>query len=317
MKNIKLAIDADGGDIGPNIFVEALERYTKDYSDVSFEVFSSYDLLLPSNCKLVKCTNIITSDISPFDARAIDDTSMQRAIMSVNKKESDGVISCGNTGAYILLTRDLIKLNVPKAAICVLIPNIEKKYTAMLDLGANISCSTNDLLNFATMGHTLHQVMFNSKPKIGLLNIGTEAIKGNKVTRDAHSQLEQHDNYIGFIEANDILTGIADVIVSDGFSGNIALKSMEGLMKIIKQDIKSMFNSTFLGHIAAFINRKNISKFYSRWSNKQYSGGIILGLNSVAVKAHGSSSSENIYDTIKFTVHMCRSKIVDSICARL
>lgn len=317
MKNIKLAIDADGGDAGPDIFVEALEKYTNDDIDVFFDVFSSYDLSLPKHCKLIKCTNIITNDIPPFDARTIDDTSMQKAIMSVSKQESDGVISCGNTGAYILLTRDLIKLSTPKAAICVLIPNIEKRYTAMLDLGANISCSTNDLLNFATMGDIFHRLMFSSEPKIGLLNIGTEAMKGNKITREAHIQLEKYDNYIGFIEANDILTGIADVIVSDGFSGNIALKSMEGLMKILKQDIKSMFNSTFLGRISTFINRKNIKKFYSQWSNKQHSGGIILGLNSVAVKAHGSSNSENIYDAIKFTVHMCRSKIVDSICARL
>lgn len=321
-KKIIIAVDADGGDNAPYAVISAVQNYImQSDTDIIFHIYSSYDLTIQSSpqCKVIKCTNRILDDLQPVSAIRIDDTSMKNAILDVANGTADGVLSCGNTGAYIALTRKNIPLidKVTKPAICILMPNIYNHFTAMLDIGANISYTTEDLVIFAKMGSAFYKSMFDTPgmPTVSLLNIGAEHIKGTPEIKEADRILrsETQLNYIGFIEAHDILFGKSDIIVSDGFSGNVALKAIEGTSSMAKQEIQSLFTGV-LGTVAGILSYNKLKAFKNKWNIKQYNGGICLGINKTVVKGHGSSDTEAVYSALKFIVKMCRQPVIDNIC---
>ena len=219
----------------------------------------------------------------------------------VANKKADACISSGNTGALLAISKYLLKTipNISRPALAKSIPTI-KSFTYMLDLGANSNCSAEQLLEFAKMGSVIAREIKNIKePRICLLNIGHERIKGHEVIKEAATLLEQSDlNYIGFIEGNYIVEDYADVVVTDGFTGNIAVKTMEGSIKMLNGFISDAFNSNPYNKTASFIAKPAINEFKARIDPRRFNGGLLLGLNGVVVKSHGASDSFGFYHAL-------------------
>lgn len=247
MQNINLAVDIMGGDYGPSIIIDSIYRASKIYPNVFFRLFGNKDLAqkelekIPNfkNFEIFHTSEVIKSTDGPVDAlRKLKKSSLRLAINDVNEQKSHGLVSAGNTGAMMAISKFVLKTipGISRPAIAGLMPTLRGE-SIILDLGANIECSHENLVQFAIMGEIFCKlVLAKERPKVGLLNVGSEEIKGNSVVRKAFEEIEKLDlkmDFDGFIEGNDINKGKVDVVVTDGFSGNIALKTAEGVADLI------------------------------------------------------------------------------------
>ncbi len=244
---------------------------------------------------------------------------MWLAIDSVKKKETDIIISAGNTGALLVIAKLNLKMieNIDKPALSALWPN-KTGMSVVLDLGANIECSSKNLFDFSIMGASLYTSLYpDNKPNIGLLNIGSEELKGNEIIKETFKILNEKKssnyNFAGYIEGNQIMDGEVNVIISDGFTGNIALKTAEGTATFITNELKKSMTSSILGKISSILNYSNLKKFKERLDPRLYNGAIFLGLDTPVVKSHGGTDFIGFSNSLDVCNRIVKGNLIEKI----
>ncbi|MCU7882008.1 MAG: phosphate acyltransferase PlsX [Candidatus Thiodiazotropha sp. (ex Lucinoma aequizonata)] len=300
-KPVTISLDAMGGDIGVDVVIPAALEYLRWDKETVLVLVGDQDMIkkklgdhpFGERLHIKHASETVTMDELPSRVlRNKKDSSMRVAIDLVKSAEVNACVSAGNTGALMATSRFVLKMlpNIDRPAIISALPSI-KGQTFMLDLGANVDCSAEHLFQFAVMGsETVAAVTDISNPIIGLLNIGQEEIKGNEQVKCAHELLTQSSlNYVGYVEGNDIYQGGTDVVVSDGFVGNIALKSSEGVAKMISHFIKSEFTKNPLTKLAGLLAMPVLKAFRKRIDHRRYNGASLLGLRGIVIKSHGGA----------------------------
>jgi len=314
--NSTISIDAMGGDIGLNVTIPAVIKILKEFKQLKIilvgdedsinKKLQSYSDSLCKNISIHHASQIVGMDEKPASAlRGKKDSSMRVAINLVKSGEADACVSAGNTGALMATARFVLKTlpGINRPAICTTLPT-ESGHTHMLDLGANIDLSAEHLFEFAVMGSVLASAIDDiDNPTIGLLNIGQEAMKGNEQVQQAAKLIADTKlNYYGFIEGDDIYKGTVDVVVADGFVGNISLKTAEGVAKMITFYMKREFNRNWLTQLAAFIAMPVLKSFKSKLDTRKYNGASLLGLKGIVIKSHGSADIFSYSQAIKVAI---------------
>ncbi|HFC92826.1 MAG TPA: phosphate acyltransferase PlsX [Leucothrix mucor] len=298
----RISLDAMGGDNGYPVVVEAAIDALQEYDDIELILVGDKEKLSAElkkhsdmdadRLRLHHASQRVAMDESPALAlRKKKDSSMRVAINLVKQGDADAVVSAGNTGALMATARFVLRMlpGIDRPALCTAIPN-SKTHTHMLDLGANIDSSAEHLYQFALMGSELVNAIDGiDAPRLGLLNIGEEEIKGNEQVKLAHELIKQGEfNYQGFVEGNDIFSGKVDLIVCDGFVGNVALKTTEGLAKMLSTELKAGFTRNILTKFAALVSMPVLKAFMKRFDHRRYNGASLLGLQGIVVKSHGN-----------------------------
>ena len=326
---IKIAVDAMGGENSPHKIVKGIELHYKSSKDIFYNIFGDKNQIEPlinnsslSNkiYKIIHTENLIKDTDSPLSAaKKGKDTSMWLSIQSLKNQESDAIVSAGNTGALFVIAKLNLKMieNIDKPALSALWPN-KNGMNVVLDLGANIDCSEKNLVDFSLMGSALHKSLFeNEDAKVALLNIGSEELKGNNIIKNTYQILNEKKNSLfdfkGYIEGNNIMKGEVNVIVTDGFTGNIALKTAEGTANFITSELKQALNSTFIGKLSALLNIKNLKKFKNKLDPRLYNGAILLGLDKPVIKSHGSTDEIGFANSLKVCERIIKGNLIEKI----
>ena len=325
---IKIAVDAMGGDGSPKKIIDGLIHNNKQNKENFFRIFGKKNIIenhLNSQIdkkfyEVVDTDNVVKSTDSPLEAaKRGKDTSMWLAIDSVKKKESDIVISAGNTGALLVIAKLNLKMinNIDKPALSALWPN-KKGMSVVLDLGANIECSSKNLVDFSIMGASVYKSLYpHENPKVALLNIGSEELKGNEIIKETFQILNdkktENFTFAGYIEGNEIMNGDVNVIVSDGFTGNVALKTAEGTANFITDELKNALSGSLLGKISSLLNISNLKKFKKRLDPRLYNGAIFIGLDTPVVKSHGGTDYLGFSNSIDVCNKIVKGNLIDKI----
>lgn len=327
---ITIALDAMGGDLGPSAVVGGASLYYGQHQgdEISFLLFGKKDAieaelkkygnLTSGCCSVVESDKLITADMKPSVAvRNGRGSSMFEAIKAVALGKADAVVSSGNTGAYMALSKLLLKMidKIERPALVNLLPNL-KSQSVVLDLGANVDCSSTNLIQFAIMGMAVARVLLKiNAPSVSLLNIGTERSKGTDALKCAADFLEKASNinFIGFVEGSDLASGKADVIVTDGFSGNVALKAIEGTIKYLATLLKKEVQDSVLGKIAYIFSGGIVKSLKNAIDPRNHNGAILVGLDGIAIKSHGNSDHVGFANAISVAVKFAQQKLVDDI----
>lgn len=330
---IRLSIDVMGGDLGVDVIIKGTDIFFKANKDVFFNFYGDLNAInnslknfpeLAKNSRAIMSNSVISNDAKPSSViRSYQDSSMRMAIDSVKNNESDGVVSCGNTGALMAMAKIHIgTLNgIDRPAILALIPSFNGCF-AMLDMGANIDCSTETLLQFAIMGNAYAKTVLQKEfPKIALLNIGSEPIKGKPEIKKTAELLQNEFteiNFTGYIEPSEIFLGKADVVVVDGFSGNIAVKTMAGISKFFKHVLREEgINGNIATKTMLYFMRNFFKRAYKRMDHRNFNGGPLLGINGVVVKSHGSADEFAFSQAIVCAHTMIKNQINQKIDAQM
>ena len=325
---VKIAVDAMGGDNSPKKIIDGIIHNHKKNKDTFFKIFGEkeqIEKIIDKNIdrnfyEIIHTENFVLSSDSPLEAaKKGKNTSMWLAIDSVKKKDTDIVISAGNTGALLVIAKLNLKMieNIDKPALSALWPN-KNGMSVVLDLGANIECSSKNLFDFSIMGASLYTSLYpNEKPNIGLLNIGSEELKGNEIIKETFKILNNKEsinyNFAGYIEGNQIMDGDINVIISDGFTGNIALKTAEGTANFIVKELKKTMTNSILGKISAALNYVNLNKFKKRLDPRLYNGAIFLGLDSPVVKSHGGTDLIGFSNSLDVCNKIVKGNLIEKI----
>ncbi|MEJ2403126.1 MAG: phosphate acyltransferase PlsX [Candidatus Thiodiazotropha sp.] len=324
-KPVTISLDAMGGDIGADIVVPAALEYLKEDKQTTLILVGREEVIreklgnhpFGDRLRVHHASEVVAMDEVPSKAlRNKKDSSMRVAINLVKSGEADACVSAGNTGALMAISRFVLKMlpNVDRPAIITALPSITGQ-TFMLDLGANVDCSAGHLFQFAVMGsETVSAVTDVERPTIGLLNIGQEEIKGNEQVKEAHELLLNSSlNYVGYVEGDNIFQGGTDVIVSDGFVGNIALKSSEGVGKMIQQFMKIEFKKNILTQLAGLIALPVLRALGKRIDHRRYNGASLIGLRGIVIKSHGGA------DKLAFAnaISIARKEIASDVPRRI
>jgi len=326
--NIKIAVDAMGGENSPKKVIYGILENYKQNKDVIYNIFGNTEeitSLLPNNFdkkvfKIIDTKNkILDTDSALSAAKKGKDTSMWLTIESVKNNESDVAISAGNTGALFVISKLNLKMieNISKPALSALWPNKEN-FNVVLDLGANIECDDKNLVDFSIMGASLFKSLYpNDDAKVALLNVGSEELKGNEVIKKAYQNLQNNNNknfnFQGYVEGNQIMDGNVNVIVTDGFTGNIALKTAEGTAHFIMNEFKNSMTSSILGKISSLININNLKKIKKKLDPRLYNGAILIGLNSPVVKSHGSTDYIGFSHSLNVCIKIVKNNLIQKI----
>jgi len=326
--NIKIAVDAMGGDNSPKKIIDGILVNSKENKDVVYNIFGDKDkieLLFPKNYNkeifnIFDTKNKILDTDSPLSAaKKGKDTSMWMTIESVKKNESHVAISAGNTGALFVISKLNLKMieNIEKPALSALWPN-KRNFNVVLDLGANIECNDKNLVDFSIMGSSLFKSLYpNDDAVVALLNVGSEELKGNHIIKKAYQELQNIKNknfrFNGYIEGNNIMDGEVNVIVTDGFTGNIALKTAEGTANFIVKEFKESMTSNILGKLSSLINIKNLNKVKKKLDPRLYNGAILIGLNSPVVKSHGSTDHIGFSHSLNVCIKVVKNNLIKKI----
>lgn len=295
-----------GGDFGLPVTIPAAIDFVGKYPDVELllvgvpgdieKALSSAAPALRARLSVVAASEVVTmADSVEVALRRKKDSSMRLAVQQVKDGHAHACISAGNTGAWMAISRYVLKTleGIDRPAIATSIPNQTGRATTVLDLGANVDCTAEHLLQFAIMGAALSQAIdHRERPSIGLLNIGEEVIKGNEVVKEAAELLRASQlNFFGNVEGNDIFKGTVDVVVCDGFVGNVVLKSVEGLAKMLSNIIREEFKRSIISLLAALVAKPVLNRLRDRVDNRRYNGAALLGLRGVVFKSHGSADA--------------------------
>ena len=325
---IKIAVDAMGGDGSPKKIIDGIIYNHKSNQENYFKIFGDKNQIskLINNkidkgfYEIIHTENAVKSTDSPLEAaKKGKDTSMWLSIESVKKKESDIVISAGNTGALLVISKLNLKMieNIDKPALSALWPN-KKGMSVVLDLGANIECSSKNLVDFSIMGSALYKSLYpKENPNVALLNIGSEELKGNETIKETFQKLNEKKsknlNFSGYIEGNQLMDGDVNVIVSDGFTGNVALKTAEGTANFITNELKQALNGNLLGKISSLLNITNLRKFKKRLDPRLYNGAIFIGLDTPVVKSHGGTDYIGFSNSLDVCNKIIKGNLIDKI----
>ena len=329
-KKFSIAVDAMGGDNAPEKVLEGINLLFQNKIDVFVDIFGDKNLITKSihkykylnenNCNISHSPDKVPGDISVRDAIKLGkQTSMWMAIDSVKAGKNDIIVSSGNTGALLVMSKLILKMieGVDKPALSAIWPNF-KDYSIVLDLGANIECTENNLIEFSILGSELYKTIFNKREVVtGLLNIGSEEIKGNETIKNAHLKLQKNDNlnftYNGYVEGNEIKNGNVQVIVTDGFTGNVALKTAEGTANFITTEIKKSFSSSLLSKIGYLFSYFAFREIKKKLDPRKYNGAIFLGLNAPVIKSHGGADAFAFYNSLNLSYQIINGNLINKI----
>jgi len=321
-----------GGDKAPDIVVKGMELARVRYPSVRFLLFGDENKIRPllaavpetaAVCEVRHTSEAVSADAKPSQAlRSGKQTSMWKAIEAVKAGEAGGVVSAGNTGALMVMAKLIMRAlpGIDRPAICSVLPNRVGE-TVMLDLGANAQCDARNLVEFAVMGECFARAMLGlERPRVGLLNIGSEDLKGTDVLREAAAQLRSSEldmEFHGFVEGDDITKGTVDVVVTDGFTGNIALKTAEGTATLYTQFLRSAIKSSWLAQFGMLFAKPVLSQVMARTDPRRYNGALFVGLNGVVVKSHGGTDAVGFANAIGVAVDMVARDLNRRIAAEL
>jgi glycerol-3-phosphate acyltransferase PlsX len=326
---ITLAVDCMGGDVGLAATLPACRKFLVTHPQARLLLVGASDALSgfsDERVQVVVATEVVEMDDSLEVAlRKKKDSSMRVAIEQVKNKNAQAAVSAGNTGALMAIGRYLLKTldGIDRPAIVAQIPNAKGKATAVLDLGANVDSQAEHLLQFAVMGSAMVSVLGdNANPSVGLLNVGEEAIKGSEMIKKAGELLRSASkngdlNFYGNVEGDDILKGTVDIVVCDGFVGNIALKSMEGVAKMIVDFLKQEFTSSIFAKIAAIVSYPVLTSLKNRFDKGRYNGAPLLGLRGLVVKSHGSADAFAFEQALNRAYDAAYHQLIDKLQERI
>ena len=325
---IKIAVDAMGGDGSPKKVIDGIILNNKSNKSIFYKIFGDEKQILElikdkidnKFYEIIHTDKVIKSTDSPLEgAKRGKETSMWLAIQSVKEKKADIVISAGNTGALLVVAKLNLKMieNIDKPALSALWPN-KKGMSVVLDLGANIECSSKNLMDFSIMGASLYTSLYpNDKPNVALLNIGSEELKGNETIKETFQILNEKNsnnyNFAGYIEGNHLMDGDVNVIVSDGFTGNVALKTAEGTANFITSELKKTMTGNIIGKISSLLNISNLKKFKKRLDPRLYNGAIFIGLDSPVVKSHGGTDYVGFSNSLDVCYRIVKGNLIEKI----
>ena len=326
---IIIAIDAMGGDNSPDKVIEGISLHSKSSKEVIYKIFGNKNLITPlinkyeiSNDRydLIHTDKMVQGEDSALSAaKRGKETSLWLAVESLKHDNAHAIVSAGNTGALFLISKLNLKMikNIDKPALSALWPS-KQGMNVVLDLGANIDCNSKNLIDFSIMGSALLKALFdNIDAKVALLNIGSEELKGNAMIKDTYKILNDKKfnlfEFKGYIEGNHIMDGDVNVIVADGFTGNIALKTAEGTSNFIISELKKALSSNLIGKFSSLLNYYNLKKFKNKLDPRLYNGAILLGLDKPVIKSHGSTDSIGFANSLKVCEKTIRGNLIDQI----
>ena len=324
---VTIALDVMSGDKGSAPAISGALKSLKDNKDLKIDLIGDKSLinetLITAEKSILDRIDIIHTDefIKMNDdvissIRSKKKSSMRLSINRVKDKKADACVSAGNTGALMSLSKIILKTieGIDRPAICTSLPT-KKKFMQVLDLGANIDCDAQNLYQFAVMGSSVVKSLeISNNPRVGLLNIGSEEFKGREEIKLAADLLNHSNiNYVGFAEGSAMFSGDYDVIVTDGFTGNIALKSIEGVAGMIKHFIKTEFQKNIYNKLSALISFPVLKGVKKKMDPRVYNGASFLGLNGIVVKSHGSADSFSYYNAIQTAYYECKNDLLDNI----
>lgn len=330
MKNIIISIDLMGGDNSITAPIDGITKFLSEVTqDVKFlaygtkEAKSHISSEIANKVEFIESESYIKSDDDPILAmRRGRDSSMFMAIKSVSDGASNASVSSGNTGALMAISKLCFKTlqGIQRPAIATIIPTT-KDFTLLLDMGANIECSPENLYEFAFMG----QAFFSSvsgiqNPTVGILNIGTEENKGTALVKESYKLFKERfspEVFKGFVEGDKLVIGIANVVVTDGFSGNIALKTLEGGAKMLSFHLKQAFQESLLAKLGYLLAKPALIKLKERCDPNSYNGAMFLGLNGISVKSHGSANAKGFKNAIDVAYKLVKNNIIEQISAKI
>jgi phosphate acyltransferase len=337
---LHIAIDAMSGDRGPSVCVPAALAAAREFADVRFTLIGrqadlqreiaaaggagglSQGSVATPNVSCLFAADVVEMTDHPREAlRRKKDSSMRRALDLVKAQEANACVSAGNTGALMAMAHFVLKMlpGVERPAIVSLIPS-RGGHTYMLDLGANASCTPAQLCQFGAMGSILAADLegAHERPRVGLLNIGEEEIKGNENVQAAHNLLSASGlNYLGFVEGHDIFSDKVDVVVTDGFTGNVALKTMEGAARFITESLREEFMRSTLRKLGALAARPALDALRTRLDPRRYNGATMVGLNGIVIKSHGGADLFGFQRAIEVAIQESRNGVPARIAERL
>jgi glycerol-3-phosphate acyltransferase PlsX len=327
-KIIKIAVDAMGGDGSPKKVIDGIQHHFKSNKNSFYQIFGNKDKILPhiksdlsdTSFEIIHTLDVVKGTDSPLEgAKRGKNTSMWLAIQSVKEKKSDVVISAGNTGALLVISKLNLKMieNIDKPALSALWPN-KKGMSVVLDLGANIECSPKNLIDFSIMGSSLFRSLYPlDNAKVALLNIGSEEFKGNEIIKETYQQLNKRQNqdfeFKGYIEGNQLMNGDVNVIVADGFTGNVALKTAEGTASFITSELKKAMTGSIIGKISSLLNISNLKKFKARLDPRLYNGAIFIGLDHPVIKSHGGTDHIGFSNSLSVCTKTVSGDLIEKI----
>lgn len=323
---LTIALDAMGGDAAPRLVVRGANIARRRHPKVNYLMFGRESEVVPllnrsrglkAVTTFVHTDDVVSSEEKPSVAlRTARNSSMRLAINAVRDGEADGVVSAGNTGALMAMAKFALKTlpGVDRPAIAAFFPTL-KGETLMLDLGANVVCDARNLVEFAVMGNAFARCVLGVlQPNYGLLNVGSEEMKGHEALQEASARLRNANlpgEFVGFVEGDDIAKGTVDVIITDGFTGNVALKSAEGTAQLVNEYIRRTFKSSLLAGLGYLLARPALRKLRKRLDPRRYNGAIFLGLNGITVKSHGGTDALGFANAIGVAVDMKRHAIIE------
>ena len=327
-KLITIAVDAMGGDGSPKKIIDGIAHHFDKNRNSFYQIFGDKNQInkfisrfLSNDCyEIIHTNEVVKGDDTPLGAaKRGKNTSMWLAVESVKFKKADIVISAGNTGALLVIAKLNLKMieNIDKPALAGLWPN-KNGTNIVLDLGASIDCSEKNLVDFGIMGSALFKALFpNEESKVAILNIGSEEIKGHEILKKAYEILNSNNNFNlkfnGYIEGNEIMDGISNVIITDGFTGNVALKTAEGTANFITNELKKTMTNSFVGKLSTLLNMNNLKKFKKRLDPRLYNGAIFIGLDSPVVKSHGGTDYIGFSNSLSVCDRVIRGNLIEKI----
>ena len=329
---IIISVDAMGGNKSPDAIIEAISIFLHSHDDVQFLCYGNKSVLIPkiasynfieSKCKFIHSDSVISEEEKVTVAwRNSKNSSMRNAIEAVKDGSANAAISGGNTGVLMLLSKMLLGSlkNIKRPAIMAIFPSMNNKGTVVLDMGANLECNELNLFDFALMGSCFAKIILKIKnPKIGILNIGSEITKGRELEIKTYNILKKSDlNFYGFVESNDVVQGMVDVLVTDGFSGNIFLKASEGAANTCINLIKSSIQKgNILIRIAGLFIKSKISKSLKTIDPNKNNGAMFIGLKGIVIKSHGSANADGVYNAINTAYNLSKNDINHQISKEL
>lgn len=322
-----IAIDAMGGDGAPKIVFDGIESFLNSHRGqlVHFLVFGCEEKAMPfvkeslaNDITFIPSETYVTGETKPAAAvRMGRKTSMAMAVDAVSQGKAQAVVSAGNTGAFMALSKIILKTfdGIDRPAIPALIPS-NHGCSLVLDLGANIDCSAENLVQFAVMGSVYMSKLTNKEsPSVGLLNVGSEDLKGNQIVQAAAQFLRDHPlvNFYGFVEGDDITKGTVDVVVTDGFTGNIVLKAIEGTVRLFGSQLKKNLSSSLFGKLGALIAKPSLETFRQFVDPRLYNGAMFLGIREIVIKSHGGTDAVGFENAISVAYDLIQRKIIPDL----
>lgn len=323
---ITIAVDAMGGDHAPDMVIEGVAKARTLFPDTKFLIYGDKDQVKPlvdnfpelkSASELIHTDDVVSSTMKPSQAlRKGRKSSMGLAIQAVKDEIADVAISAGNTGALMALSKFMLRTmpGIDRPALISPLPTLRGE-SVMLDLGANVECDSNNLVQFGIMGAAyVRTVLGQSRPSVALLNVGTEDLKGKDSIKAAADVLKESRhlplNFVGFVEGNDIALGEVDVVVTDGFTGNVALKTAEGTARLVTDLLGRAFRSSFLTKMGYLLSRQGLRSLKDHMDPNNHNGGVFLGLNGLVMKSHGGANAHGFASAVTSAIDMAQNDLI-------